>query len=118
MQLAQSFAGAQMLNADLDAAGANLTAYVARRGHALLVALINKDAGRDVAVSLSGLRGGGKGRLMRLSAPALDSRNGVVFENGIDPARAGHSVTVDAHGRCSVVLPRGSAALMHLDRFV
>lgn len=118
MQLAQSFAGAQMLNADLDAAGANLTAYVARRGHALLVALINKDAGRDVAVSLSGLRGGGKGRLMRLSAPALDSRNGVVFENGTDPAQAGHSVTVDAHGRCSVVLPRGSAALMHLDRFV
>ncbi|RAO77483.1 glycosyl hydrolase family 79 C-terminal domain-containing protein [Dyella jiangningensis] len=118
MQLAQQFAGAQMVSADFDVAGANLTAYVARRERALLIALINKDAGRDATVSLSGLHGGGKGRLMRLSAPALDSRNGVVFENGTDDAHAGRSVAVDTHGRCSVVLPRGSAALLHLDRFV
>jgi hypothetical protein len=118
MQLAQQFAGAQMVAADLLAAGANLTAYAATREHALLIALINKDAGRDATVSLSGLRARGTGRLMRLSAPALDSRRGVVFEHRADAAHAGHDMGVDAHGRCSVVLPRGSAALLRLDRFV
>jgi hypothetical protein len=118
MQLAQQFAGAQMVAADLVAAGANLTAYAATREHALLIALINKDAGRDATVSLSGLRARGTGRLMRLSAPALDSRSGVVFEHRADAAHAGHDMAVDAHGRCSVVLPRGSAALLRLDRFV
>ncbi|WP_201314801.1 glycosyl hydrolase family 79 C-terminal domain-containing protein [Dyella sp. EPa41] len=118
MQLAQQFAGAQMVAADLDAAGVNLTAYAAMRGHALLIALINKDAGRDATVSLNGLRARGEGRLMRLRAPALDSRSGLVFEEGADAAHAGREVTVDARGRCSVVLPRGSAALLRLDRFV
>ena len=118
MQLAQQFAGAQMVAADLVAAGANLTAYAATREHALLIALINKDAGRDATVSLNGLRARGTGRLMRLSAPALDSRRGVVFEHCADAAHAGHDMAVDAHGRCSVVLPRGSAALLRLDRFV
>lgn len=118
MQLAQQFAGAQMVSADLDTGGANLTAYAAVRERGLLVALINKDAGRDATVSLSGLHGHAKGKLMRLSAPALDSRNGLVFENGADAAHAGSSVAVDAHGSCSVGLPRGSAALIRLDRFV
>ncbi len=118
MQLAQQFAGARTVAADLDAGGANLTAYAAARGQALLVALINKDAGRDATVSLSGLHGRPQGRVMRLSAPALDSRSGVVFENGADEANAGRRVAVDASGRCSVVLPRGSAALVRLDGFV
>lgn len=118
MQLAQQFAGAQMAAADLDAGGANLTAYAAIREHELLIALINKDAERDAMVSLRGLHGHGRGRLMRMSAPALGSRSGLVFENGADVAHAGRSVTVDAHGSCSVVLPRGSAALIRLDRFV
>lgn len=118
MQLAQQFAGAQMIVADFDAAGANVTAYAATRDRTLLMALINKDAERDATVALSGLPGHGKGRLMRLSAPALDSRHGLVFENGGDAAHQGHGVAMDAHGRCDVVLPRGSAALMRVDRFV
>lgn len=103
--LAQRFAGAQMLPGKLDAAGANLTAYAARQGDATLVALINKDAGHDVAVTVGGLPAGTHGELMRLHAPALDSRRGVAFE-------AAGKVAADVHGTCRVALPKGSAALV------
>ena len=101
--LAQRFAGAQMLRGQLDAAGANLTAYAARRDDALQVALINKDAARDATVTVSGLIAGSHGELMRLRAPALDSRHGIVFEG------AGR-VVADHRGECRLALPRGSAA--------
>ena len=106
MLLAQQFAGAQVLPGQLDAGGANLTAYAALRDGAVQVALINKDATRDVSVAVSGLQGYGAGQLMRLSAPALDSRHGIVLE-GADAAA--HSLSVDAHGICRIALPRGSA---------
>ena len=117
MQFAQQFAGARMVAADLDAAGANLTAYAVTRADAMVVALVNRDATRDATVALSGLRRQAGGRLLRLYAPALDSRDGVVFENGAD-ARAGRAVAADARGRLSVVLPRGSAAMVRFDRWV
>ncbi|GFZ97702.1 glycosyl hydrolase family 79 C-terminal domain-containing protein [Dyella caseinilytica] len=109
MLLAQQFAGAQMLPGRLDAAGVNLTAYAALRDGAVQVALINKDPTRDASVAISGLKGFDAGKLMRLSAPSLDSRHGIVLE-GIDGTAAGHSINADAHGICHVVLPRSSAA--------
>ena len=102
--LAQRFAGAQMLPGQLDAGGANLTAYAAKRGNAVMVALINKDAQRDATVALSGLPHGAKGELTRLRAPALDSRRDVSF------AGAGHA-SADADGACRIAVPRGSALL-------
>ncbi|KRE97849.1 hypothetical protein ASG87_15100 [Frateuria sp. Soil773] len=117
MRLAQQFAGARMLPGRLDAGGANLAAYAAQRDGALLLALVNKDAARDAAVAVSGLRGYGAGRLMRLSAPSLESRHGIVLE-GVDGAAAGSAVAADANGDCRVALPRGSAAWLRLDRSV
>jgi len=109
LQLAQRFAGARMLSGRLDAGGANLTAYAARRGDALQAALLNKDAARDAAVTVSGLPAGAAGRVMRLRADALDSRRGVSFaEDG--------TATADAHGRCRLALPRGSAAWVEWNR--
>jgi hypothetical protein len=106
--LAQRFAGARMLPGRLDAAGIDLTAYAAWRGGALQVALINKDATRDAMVEMSGLPSGGAGRAMRLHAPALDSRDGVAFDE------AGR-VAADAQGRCHIALPCGSAAWVEFD---
>lgn len=102
--LAQRFAGARMLSGRLDAGGANLTAYAAQQDEATLAALINKDAARDTVVTLSGLLPGARGELMRLRAPALDSRRDVSFA-------ADGQVLVDAHGTCRIPLPRGSAVL-------
>lgn len=104
IELAQRFAGAQMLPGQLGTSGANLTAYAAKRGGEVLVALINKDAQRDATVSLSGLPRGATGELMRLRAPALDSRREVSL------APDGKAV-VDAEGGCRVTLPHGSAVL-------
>ena len=104
--LAQRFAGARMLPGRLDAGGANLAAYAAQRDGALLAALINKDAARDATVALRGLPPGAQGGLMRLHAPALDSRRGIAFEE------AGQ-VVADAGGTCHIALPRGSAAWVH-----
>lgn len=100
--LAQRFAGAQMLPGRLDAGGVNLTAYAAKQGDAVLVALINKDAQRDASIVLSGLPHGATGELMRLRAPALDSRRDVSF------AADGH-VSADASGTCRIAVPKASA---------
>lgn len=104
--LAQRFAGARMLPGRLDAGGARLAAYAAQRDGALLSALINKDAARDATVALRGLPPGAQGVLMRLHAPALDSRRGIVFEE------AGQ-LAADTGGICRIALPRGSAAWVH-----
>ena len=100
--LAQRFAGARMLPGTLDAGGANLTAYAAKRGDEVLVALINKDATRDVTVTVRGLPADARGELMRLRAPALDSRRDVVFA-------ADGKVVADTGGACGIAVPKGSA---------
>ncbi|GAB2569759.1 hypothetical protein ISP15_03010 [Dyella jejuensis] len=115
MLLAQQFAGARMVPGQLDEGGANLTAYAALREDTLHVALINKDVSRDASMVVSGLQGFGAGRLMRLSAPALDSRRDIVWE-GSDNAGAGCAIAVDPHGSCRISLPRASAAWIRLAR--
>ena len=116
MLLAQRFAGARMVFGQLDAAGVNLTAYAALRDNAMQIALINKDAVHDASIAVSGLQGYGSGRLMRLSAPSLDSRHGIVLEG--TEGSSGHPVSVDAHGVCHIAVPRGSAAWVRLNRSV
>lgn len=108
MRLAQRFAGARMLPATLDAGGVNLTAYAARRNEEVMVAMINKDAARDASVSVTGLQGCGTGRSMRLTAPALDSRHGTVFDKSREVAVTG--------GRCRIRVPRASATWVSFRR--
>jgi hypothetical protein len=111
--LAQQFAGSRILPGRLQADGVNLTAYAADRDGAMHIALINKDDTRDAIVTLSGLNGLAAGKLMRLTAPSLDSRHGITLE-GIDAAPPEHAIRIDAQGIGQVFVPRASAAYVRL----
>jgi hypothetical protein len=119
LMLAQQFSGRTLRRTALAAQGVNLTAYAAREeeGEAL-VALFNKDA-REVEVVLSA-RGCKHATIDRLTAPAIDSKEGVTFQgaavesNGAFHPRA--SETVRAHrSKLNLRLPAYSAALVRLD---
>lgn len=101
--LAQRFAGARMLPGTLDAGGANLTAYAAQQGGTMAIALINKDAANNATVNVSGLPRGARGELMRLRAPALDSRRDIRLA-------ADGEMHADARGACRIHVPHASAA--------
>ncbi|TBR39828.1 glycosyl hydrolase family 79 C-terminal domain-containing protein [Dyella terrae] len=112
---AQQFAGARLMDARLETAGANVTAYVADRGDQRLVALVNKDMATDVAITVSGMAGYGRGQTRRLHAPSLDSRTGVVFD--ATTGREG-DIAVDASGQARVHVPRSSAALVRFEQHI
>jgi hypothetical protein len=86
MLLAQQFAGAKLLATSLNSGGANVTAYAAKQNGELLLAVFNK-SDHPVAIRAEGLDGwkaaAGKShassRIFTLSAPALDSKQGVSF---------------------------------------
>lgn len=113
MILAGRFAGATMLETEVAADGANVTAYAARKDGRTLVALFNKDLTRDVAVDLRGLPNG-KAMAWRLAAPALNATEGTTLggesvENGkLDRPR---TERIDPS---QIALPHGSAVLVTL----
>jgi hypothetical protein len=107
MQFAAAFGGARMLSSNLDAGGANLTAYAGRKDAAILVALINKDMTQDALVLVKGMPPNHQARLMRLRAPTLASQHGVAFE----PAEP---LSTDGQGSCRLRVPSGSAVLITL----
>lgn len=80
MELAQQFAGARLLETSLTTGGANVTAYSATKDGALLLAIFNK-SDRPAAVRFSGWKGKSHASVTTytLSAPALDSKEGVSF---------------------------------------
>lgn len=105
---------------DCDAAGANVTAYAVLEGQTgLSVTIINKEMSADADVDLSIAKEFRGGQVLRLSAPSLDSKEGVTF--------AGSSVSASGkwqarsseflHGsrsRKMIRLPAGSAAVLKL----
>lgn len=112
MQLAQRFAGARFIDGRLATAGANLTAYAAKRDDGLLVALINKDMARDAEMSVHGLSGYRPRDLTRMTAPALTSYDGIrMDERPLAEVRSG-----DVPGALALTLPKGSAAWLQLER--
>jgi hypothetical protein len=106
---------------DCDAAGANVTAYgVAGHGAGLSVTILNKDLSRDVDVSLSLPKNLGNGKVLRLKAPSLQSKEGVTFggsavaDDGTWRAQETEALhTREGHARVHV--PTGSAAVLKWD---
>ena len=65
---------------DCDSAGANIAAYAVVGGdRSLSVTIINKEALLNASVTLSVPRDLGDGRVLRLNAPSLESKNDVTF---------------------------------------
>lgn len=111
MQLAQRFAGAQFVGGRLNAAGANLAAYAARRADELLIVLVNKDMSRDAEVSVRGLSGHRPRGLTRLTAPMLTSYINVrMDERPLAEVRGG-----PVSGTWALAMPKGSAACLRLE---
>ncbi|HEX7325265.1 MAG TPA: hypothetical protein VF292_07915 [Rhodanobacteraceae bacterium] len=115
LELAQRFAGGQMLASQLDAGGVNLTAYAAVHGDRVIASLINKDATRDATVSIGGLRGYRLSGYERLTGPALDSTSGTRFA-AVEHPDAAIAATVAADGVHVVQVLHASAAYLTFQR--
>ena len=108
------------VNVQYDAGNMNVKAYaVLGEDKRLLVTLINKEASRDVEVTIVGTRAFAAGSLLRLAAPSLESNGEVTL--------GGSAIAADAQwtaarreelttrgGEWVIALPAASAALVTL----
>src|SRR5262249_19517204 len=80
MLLCEQFAGTTMVANEFDAAGANAKAYAAKAKDGWRIAILNKDAARDLAVhvSLDGVKAK-SAKLWRLIGPSLDATKGITL---------------------------------------
>jgi hypothetical protein len=119
MMLAERFAGATMVACDFHSGGVNATAYAAVAKDGVLIALINKDAGRrlKLAIGLGEVKAKGA-TLQRLTAPSLDATAGVQFAGDAVAHQTALWSPQDAewitpeNGTMRVVVPAASAALL------
>ena len=120
MMLGQSFAGTTLLASDFDAQGAQAQACAGRAAGGWRVALINKDAARDLDVVVDLGRAARGGRVWRLTGPSLEATSGVSLAGGEvtrgDARWAPERQERLAGGRALALrLPRASAALLFVD---
>jgi hypothetical protein len=115
MMLAERFAGGAMTAVDFAPGAVNAAAYAARTAKGFRIAVLNKDATRDLKVALD-IAGKvpARVRLWRLSAPALDAVRGVRFAGSeVAPGTAlWRPQTETVAGGAVVGVPRASAALI------
>jgi hypothetical protein len=91
IQFGQSFAGARLLASTLTGVGAHVTAYALEQGGRRRVVIINKG---DALVSIELPSRAGE-KAMKLSGPALDSKEGTAF--GEVRVVRSRNVVVEAH---------------------
>ena len=122
MMLVEQFARTTLVANSFDALGANATAYCAKAGDDLRIALFNKDAGRDldVRIDLAGTKAR-RATAWRLTGPALDATKGIMLagaEVGHGSAawrpRSTQAVPV-RDASLAVRLPRASALLLFVE---
>ncbi len=95
---------------------ANISAYAVAGERSLSVTIINKDL-IDVDVNLSIPDAAGEGRVLRLTAPSLESKEGVTFGGAAVDAGGkwepnATEVLRGSGGRVAVRVPAGSAAVL------
>jgi hypothetical protein len=107
------------LTLDNAAAGLNLTAYAVRSDHGeIWLTLVNKEAARDAHVSAA-CRGIAKADVLRLTAPSLSSKDGVLL-GGVPVSSAGkwspgsYQPLRVMSGEMEIDVPAASAALVRL----
>ncbi len=107
------------VGAECNTGGANVTAYaVVREPRGLSVTIINKEPSLDAEVRLSIPGQPGRGRVLRLSGPSLESKAGVTFggssvaADGTWTVRATESIDGREGGTNTIHVPAGSAAVL------
>ncbi len=122
MMLVQALTGGRLLDARLDAGGADATAFAVRVQDGWRVAVINKDAQRDLSLSIDLGQGAAlrHAHLWRLTGPALDARQGVRLA-GAEVAAGDAAWAPRKTERLMapgddlrVMVPKGSAALLRV----
>lgn len=110
----------QCVTVDCDAVGANVTAYaVLEDPTSLSVTIVNKEMSADADVDLSIAKKFHSGRVLRLSAPSLQSKEGVAFAGSIVSSggkwrpRSEESLP-SSGGHHTIRVPAGSAAILKL----
>lgn len=117
MLLAQQFAGATFLSADVSA-DPDLTTYSARTGNTILLALFNKDLSQSISVTAQKDGRCSKASMWRLSAPAVNATSHVTLgeaEIANDGSWHPRAEPLEIrNGEVRVELPPASAALVFL----
>jgi len=119
--LAFALAGrGRRIETSLDASGVNMTAYsVVNEDGRTWLTLINKDLSSGAHVKITCPQGSRSSEVMRLTAPAFDSKTDVML-GGAEVSSEGHwkaksSLTLkQSGGRIEIELPTASAALIKL----
>jgi hypothetical protein len=119
MMLAGQFAGAAMVQTELETHGVNATAYAAKDRTGLRIAVFNKDEQQPVRVDLNPSFSSRHATIWRLEAPALDSKSGVTLAGagvGEDGkwAAAKTETALQKRGRLVIDMPAASAVLVWL----
>lgn len=119
MLLANQFAGFQMVQCDCETPGVNATAYAATKNGEIRIAVFNKDADRDLLLTIASDGEAKAGHVWRLKAAGLEATSGVTLagaEIGDDgtwrPSTEEKLRRKDGHW--TMDLPRGSGALAFL----
>jgi hypothetical protein len=117
--LGDQFAGATMVETRVDSNGINATAYAAKVGSGVRIAIFNKDERQAIHATLSTGARAHKATLWRLNAPSVESTTGVrlagaeVSADGAWAPQQEEPVQV-ASGQYAVDLPAASGALVFL----
>ena len=117
--LGEQFAGSKMIEAQIDAAGVNATAYAAKTNSDLRIAVLNKDQQQAAQVVVNTGAATRKATVWRLTAASVDSKTGVQLAgaevgSGGDWSPTEEEALVEKHGRYTMDLPAASAALLFL----
>jgi hypothetical protein len=119
MMLANQFIGHTMLRVESDVKGVNLTAYAARRGQSVKVALFNKDEHEGALLSIRSEHLVRTAAAWRLQAPSLESTVGVSLAGAEIQAEAHWTPRAEAlevrNGVTHLIVPAASAALLFVD---
>jgi hypothetical protein len=117
MMAVETLAGARLVKTEFDTRGANATAYAGIRDGAWRVALVNKEAHRDLDVSIELPEKSAAAHAWRLAGPALDAIDGITLAGAQVAAGDAQwqprpeSLRTSA-GRVVFHLPRASAAVI------
>ena len=104
MTAVELLAGTRLVGAQFEAGDANATAFAAQATDGWRIALVNKDANRDLTMEIELPRNASRaGRAWRLTGPSLDAVDGIRLDAGKVRAK---------YGRLVFDLPRASAAVL------